>query len=208
MLEAITYKAMLENIKENCASEVVVGILFCRPETLSGKSIMNSLPYYHHRSGKNIDFYIPGYGAYWNNDYLDATNVDCIDGVNWSFSNKQYVDIMTELEGNSEWRYSGESELLLVECMDCKLNFSNIMQINLDSMIRDDIIASVDLLFEKIFGMIRETDDRGIFDKAELLKELCKSNLSSIASSLPISFSNITKGKHYKHKNGSRIKYD
>lgn len=66
MLEAITYQAMLEDISRNNILEDTIGILITRPELEVGKDILSSLNYYHHASSKNVNFYLPGYGAYWH----------------------------------------------------------------------------------------------------------------------------------------------
>ena len=41
--------------------------------------------------------------------------VTTIDGVEWSYSDKMFVKFTNQLETYCKWRYSGESELLLLE---------------------------------------------------------------------------------------------
>ena len=90
MFDALTYQIMLDEIDRNVRKKGVIndtiGILITRPELPTGKDILNSLDYYHFRTGKSINFYLPGYGAYWNNDYPDGKIVTTVDDVNWSFS--------------------------------------------------------------------------------------------------------------------------
>lgn len=64
MLEAITYQNMLRDISSNQIKNDTIGILITRPDLEAGKSILNSLNYYHYLSGNNVNFYLPGYGAY------------------------------------------------------------------------------------------------------------------------------------------------
>ena len=115
MLEAITYQAMLEDISRNNILEDTIGILITRPELEVGKDILSSLNYYHHASSKNVNFYLPGYGAYWHGTYPDGRVVTKINGVDWSFSDSMFVQFVGELQAHSSWRYSGESELLSLE---------------------------------------------------------------------------------------------
>lgn len=133
MLEAIAYGSMLENIKEHKTEQDTIGILLTRPTSKAGKDIVGTLPYYHHRSGRSINFYLPGYGAYWYGAYPDEKNVAVIDGANWSFSNQKYVEFIEALENHSKWKYSGESELLLIGYADGKLDHSKVLKFHLDA---------------------------------------------------------------------------
>lgn len=136
MYDALTYQIMLEEIKENVRRHGIlddtIGILVTRPDLPTGKDILNSLEYFHFRTGKSVNFYLPGYGAYWSHsDYPDGKVVTVMDGVNWSFSNQIFVQFVSELEEYSKWKYSGESELLLVELKNGILSYENMMQFHL-----------------------------------------------------------------------------
>ena len=156
MYEALTYQIMLEDISDNINKYGIlndtIGILVTRPDLPSGKSILNSLEYFHFRTGKTLNFYLAGYGAYWpNSEYPDGKIVSVIDGVNWSFSNQKFVQFISELEKYSKWSYSGESELLLIELKNGILSYKNVMLFHLDNMIRDNVIQSIHLFFEQLF---------------------------------------------------------
>ena len=56
MLEAVTYQGMLRDISDNRVKEDIIGILITRPDLEVGKSILCSLNYYHHLTGKKINF--------------------------------------------------------------------------------------------------------------------------------------------------------
>ena len=114
MYEALTYQGMLEEIAYN----------------VRNKNIMNdSLEYFHFRTGKTINFYLPGYGAYWpRTEYSDRKEVVEIDGVKWFFSNEKFVQYIEDLEKYSKWEYSGESELLLIELKEGKLSYKCMLQ--------------------------------------------------------------------------------
>jgi len=91
---------------------------------------MGSLNYYHHLSGKNINFYLPGYGAYWYGSYPDGQVVAKINGVEWSYSDQMFIDFINDLETYSKWRYSGETELLMLEYKEGKLSFDDVVFVN------------------------------------------------------------------------------
>ena len=76
-------KDISENVREKRMLNDSIGILITRPELPTGKSIIDSLEYFHFRTGKSVNFYLPGYGVYWSKlDYPDGKVVTVIEGVN------------------------------------------------------------------------------------------------------------------------------
>lgn len=163
MYEALTYQGMLEEIAYNVRNKNImndtIGILVTRPDLPTGKEILNSLEYFHFRTGKTINFYLPGYGAYWaRTEYSDRKEVVEIDGVKWFFSNEKFVQYIEDLEKYSKWEYSGESELLLIELKEGKLSYKCMLQFYLDNMIRDGVIVSIHQFFEKVMRICSQTN--------------------------------------------------
>lgn len=157
MIDAITYQRMLEKLEESNMSEGIVGFLFTRPDLVTGKSIMGSLSYYHHATRENIDFFLPGYGAYWPLDlYEDKIEVTQIEHIRWLFSSKAFTDFAYEFEDMTGWEYSGESELLLIPYDDGKLDFSDRMSFLIDQMIKDNVISSISSFFTHIARVARK----------------------------------------------------
>lgn len=197
MLEAITYDSMLKNIKENMIKTDTIGILLTRPGSKTGQDIIESLPYYHHRSGKNINFYLPGYGAYWYGRYPDEKNVIEIDQITWSFSNKEYVDFIKAMEKNSRWEYSGESELLLLEYQEGKIDYSKVLRFHLDAMLRDSVILSINIFFESLFRQASKKRSTIQISNISGLKLLMQIALDSILDELPSFFKGVIKKEPY-----------
>lgn len=162
MSDALTYQEMLRNIARNSERYGIendtIGILFTRPDLETGRDILNSLEYYHFRTGKSINFYLPGYGAYWDDTYPDRKVVTEVDGVKWYFSNEMFVRFEENVERYSSWRYSGESKLLLLEYKNHRISFENIMQFYLDQMLRDKIIFSIHNFFEQLFRLCKNKE--------------------------------------------------
>ena len=161
MFDALTYQEMLKEIKKNSEkygiTDDVVAILITRPDLASGKDILNSLEYYHFRTGHSINFYLPGYGAYWTEEeYPDGKVVTEIAGVKWSFSNQRFVEFIEDMEKYSKWRYSGESDLIFAEVKNGRLSYERAMEFHLDNMLRDKAIISVNQFFEKIVRIGQE----------------------------------------------------
>lgn len=161
MFDALTYQEMLKEIKKNSEkygiTDDVVAILITRPDLATGKDILNSLEYYHFRTGHSINFYLPGYGAYWTEEeYPDGKVVTEIASVKWSFSNQRFVEFIEDMDKYSKWRYSGESDLIFAEVKNGRLSYERAMEFHLDNMLRDKAIISVNQFFEKIVRIGQE----------------------------------------------------
>lgn len=198
VIEAITYDAMLENIKVKEKEKNTLGILLTRPASKAGKDIVETLSYYHHRSGQNMNFYLPGYGAYWYKTYPDEKDVAVIDGAQWSFSNQKYVEFIETLEEHSKWKYSGESELLLIEYVNGRLDYSAVLKFHLDAMLRDEAIPSINVFFENIFRYASNQKNITQISNMTGLKALGHITIDCILEELPNFFGGvIKKERHY-----------
>lgn len=195
MIDTLTYQIMLEEINRNAREEGVlndsIGILITRPELPTGKDILNSLEYYHFRTGKSVNFYLPGYGAYWNSDYPDSKVVTTIDNVNWLFSNQMFALFIEDLEKNSKWQYSGESELLLVDLKEGTLSYEKMMQFYLDKMIRDGVIYSVDQFFEDLFRICKDKDSLNQISNAFGMNKAKQVSIDALLDKLPLGLGNV-----------------
>lgn len=156
MLEAISYENLIEDLKRKGQTEKAVGILLGNPNCEFVKNnIINKIQYYHHRSGKAIDFYFPGYGAYWNDRIADGETICEINRTEWSFSNEKFNDFIVELENRSKWEYSGETELIILNYKNGELDFSEVLVFWLDRLVKEEVIYSPSNFFESIFKLFK-----------------------------------------------------
>lgn len=199
MFSAITYKTMVEDIKSKELLEDSVGILLTRPDLDSGKSIIDSLNHYHHLTGNNINFYLPGYGAYWNSEiYPDMREVTIIDGINWLFSDKAFVSFVTELERVSTWKYSGESELLIIPYVDKNLDFSKVVRFHLDAMLKDSAITSISSFMTNLNRVVQQNRSLPAISVKGIAKSVTKNIIEEILDKMPSYVSKVLKsGRHY-----------
>lgn len=202
MYEALTYQIMLEEISRNAKQYGIlndsIGILITRPDLPTGKTILDSLEYFHFRTGKSVNFYLPGYGAYWpKSDYPDGKVVTVIQGVNWSFSNEMFAKFISELEKYSKWQYSGESELLLVELKNGILSYEGMMQFHLDNMIRDGVINSVHQFFEQVFRMCSDKETLNQISNAFGVDKLKQISKEKILEKLPLDLGKVFMQEKY-----------
>lgn len=157
MIEAVSLKSISKHIQSNHRNGKIVGILFCQPDSPLGKEeIVPSLNYFHHYSGKSIDFYCVGYGAYWPPG-TPAEKVITIDCTEWLFSSREFSTMVKDLEMKTSWKYSGETELILLDTnlsAPDKLDFQSAIVCNLEEMRRDKAFSSVRSFFQNIFNNV------------------------------------------------------
>ena len=202
MFEALTYQIMLREISENVEKYGIlddrIGILITRPDLPTGKYILDSLEYFHFRTGKSLNFYLPGYGAYWpNSEYPDGKVVTTIDGVNWSFSNQMFAQFISELETYSKWSYSGESELLLIELNNGILSYKNVMVFHLDNMIRDNVIKSIYSFFEQLFRICLDKETLDQISNSLGYNKLRQLSKKKTLNSFPFGLGNVFMQEKY-----------
>jgi hypothetical protein len=166
----------------------LVGILLCHPGSPLAKSeILSHLPYFHVRSGDAIDFFCAGYGAYWPPEYYaDQAPVARIQDQEWLFSDIAFNEVIEELEIESKWKYSGETELLLIPAMktsDGHISFvyETTGVFNLEKMANDKAFTSVRAFFGDIIRFAKSnssndpswvfSDRKGLEVAARVLKE-------------------------------------
>ena len=159
MVEAISFDVMMQDLKERHGDEstVTVGILIGNANCdFMKKYILSKINQYHHRSNDYIDFYFPGYGAYWGG-YFGAEEIVCkVNGVDWLYSDKLLFDFINILEAKSKYKYSGETDLILINYKNGELDFSEVMVFWLDRMHSDGVIYSPANFFEVVFRMFKD----------------------------------------------------
>ncbi len=198
-------------VRENRNTKLV-GLLFAHPNApISKNEIVNHLNHFHHRSGEAVDFFCVGYGAYWPKDqYPDQIKATCIDGVDWFYSDKAFSKVVDELESETKWTYSGETELLLItarKSSDGKtsLDYGTAVVCNLEAMLKDKAFSSVRSFFEGVFRFAKQntasneawglSDERGLLVGKSAIKE-------AVLSLLPKTLRDSYKqAEHYAVKN-------
>lgn len=202
MINALTYEEMIKKINENYIERGLrndyIGVFVTRPDLESGKSILNSLNYFHHLTGPSINFYLPGFGAYWGDNYPDKKVVAIINETEWYFSDEQFVKFTKKLERNSKWIYLGESELILLPLIEGKIDFQKILIFYLDDMLRDGAIKSVSAFFQQLSRLFESKSTLSEIKSALRKDNFIESIKEAIVKNLPHSIGDIiTKEKYF-----------
>jgi hypothetical protein len=158
----------------------MLGLLFARPGVkLAKEQVFPNLQYFHKRSGRHIDFFCAGVAKgemriadhqFGEHDYVRVTSVDSdyhklsdYDRVSpYLYSDSAFVDFCEEVEAKSTWRYSGETDLLLMDCEIARggaaVDFSQVVALNLDELVRAGVVSSITALFETIVRQVQPTN--------------------------------------------------
>ena len=164
--------------------------------------VIQRIEYLNNRTGKTLHFYCAGYGAY-QPDIADTEKLNTNftynpNGIPWTFSQKQFADFVDDLEKESNWTYSGNTEIIILENQE---NFKNCIVLKIDEMIKDNIIGSVNEIIEALIQYSRKNDSIQKISLMEIGKVTGEETVKGILSLLPKPFEYLwniwNKGKHY-----------
>ena len=153
MFAASTYEEIV-SIERKIENQEVVVFLFVKPNDQAALDIIKEFEYIHYNSGKYCSIYAIGY----TDDFTKKNNrnyrkVSSVLDSDWYFSNKAFVEFKNALEGRIGWKYSGETEVLVLQNNPGKidpLNFQNYIAIDINKGIREGYIDSFQLFMETL----------------------------------------------------------
>ena len=145
--DIIEYERLIEN------QEIVV-LLFVRPTNQDAIDIIREFEYIHYNSSKYCSIYAVGY----SNDFQKRSDTHykkiCeILNSDWYFSSKAFVEFKDNLEKRIKWKYSGETEILVLQNNPGKydpLNFINYVAIDVNKGLKEGYIDSFQRFMESL----------------------------------------------------------
>ena len=207
MLPAPTLQDVLDqkNRKENALGWILLAPTFTR---VGKEGIIPRLGYLNDRSGRDVHFYCAGYGGYWHPsrfpDMEDLGEIRYENGcvIPWAFSQKVFASFVDELERSTSWRYSGESDLIL---LGSEIDFKDCLVYDIEAMIEDGAIRRSSELFEAIIQYSRArrpTKSAHDLSDRKGIKLFAEETASAVLSLLPKPAQALWKrGKHYAIRN-------
>lgn len=133
-----------------------LGLIFGRPTCkIFRDELLPDRGYYNLRSGANIEFFYMGY-ANPDAEYLSVGHFDDND-----FSETFFVSAVEDFEERTSWRYSGQSDLILLNSFftpkqAVRLDFRNVFAIQLEDAVDSRLIKSGKALLEDVMRTSRE----------------------------------------------------
>jgi hypothetical protein len=197
----------------------LIGLLFAPPSTKVGKEMLiPRLAYLDERSGQFIHFFCAGYAGYGNEqehgEIICTLRYEGGTVIPWRYSDRYFARFVTEVEGATSWKYSGESDLIIVGpefkfSGDApEITFSESLVLNIEAMLRDEAIYSAAELFESIMAYARHLEWSArleAFSNREGAKLLGDTAATTILEFLPRPAKTIwKKGLHYRVQNLAR----
>lgn len=145
--DIIEYERLIEN------QEIVV-LLFVRPTNQDAIDIIREFEYLHYNSSRYCSIYAVGY----SNDFQKQSDTHyrkiCeILNSDWYFSSKAFVEFKDNLEKRIKWKYSGETEILVLQNNPGKydpLNFINYVAIDVNKGLKEGYIDSFQRFMESL----------------------------------------------------------
>lgn len=145
--EIIEYERLIEN------QEIVV-LLFVKPTSQDAVDIIREFEYIHYNSSKYCSIYAIGY----SNDFQKQSDTHYrkiyeILNSDWYFSSKAFVEFKDNLEKRIKWKYSGETEILVLQNNPGKhdpLNFTNYIAIDVNKGLKEGYIDSFQRFMESL----------------------------------------------------------
>jgi len=203
MLEAPDLKAVRNDMLQH--PETICCILLApKFSKLGFENIVLRFGYLDYRTGEDIHFYCAGYGGYWSKksvpDMVDIGVGKYVGGteIPWAFSQKLFATFVDELEKETSWKYSGDSEIII---LDPKVGFSGCIIFKLDTMIKDGIINNPGELFEALIQHARNHRGVNKFSLKGIERISGEETVKAVLALLPKPFENLwnvwKKGKHY-----------
>jgi hypothetical protein len=188
----VIIKAMRDRYGKDTNSHVI-GILIANPnKTFVKDEILNNIEYADTRSGLYIDFFFAGYSSSDTHDEQQII-IKAPNGKKWYFNFKIFNDFINQLEKISKWKYSGETEFLLLEFKQNELHFDKVISIWLDKAVKEGNIYSASSLFEDIYRIARARNETNKFSDALAVGTIKGSIFDFICSFLHESLKNIVK---------------
>ncbi len=153
MFAASTYDEIIEYERQIENQEIVV-LLFVKPTSQDAVDIIREFEYIHYNSSKYCSIYAVGY----SNDFQKQSDTHYrkiyeILNSDWYFSSKAFVEFKDNLEKRIKWKYSGETEILVLKNNPGKhdpLNFTNYIAIDVNKGLKEGYIDSFQRFMESL----------------------------------------------------------
>ena len=150
MFAVSTYEE-IEQAERNIENHEIVVFLFARP---TNTDVLREFEYIHYNSAKYCSIYAIGYTddpeKQKDETYKEA---DVFIIHKWFFSTQAFIQFKEKLQDRIKWKYSGETEILILQNNPGKpnvLNFQNYVAIDINKGLREGYIDSFQSFMEAL----------------------------------------------------------
>lgn len=163
------YERLVHEIKrrENSEIPITFGLLIADyRQQLNRDYILNYIDRFNYKSGKYINFYLPGY---FEEDTYGSQQIVKIKDKNYYFYDEKYMEFLYKLEIDFDIEYIYNPRLILIEYE--RGNFKNAKKIIIELDNKGTDIKKTGELFETIFDIAKRNVNIKDFSKALTLHE-------------------------------------
>ena len=175
----------------------ILCLFWIRPYTDSGSKIIDKLNYYHFCSGDKLNFFLPGYMDKEDEEYSYYSKSVKVDKKDWYYSDEVFNVVKEHIKSISKWEYSGNSEIMLIQCEGNEMKFDKVLIFNLDQMLKDNVIDSFDTFIERFFDEIKDKNNIDEVSNALGKKTGIELLLDILINKLPIKLGDFYKKEKY-----------
>lgn len=139
----------------------LIALVFTNHKSKIGKEIFDQIDTFNASSENFIDFYFAGYTDK-KLDNENLINMQKIDQKKWNYDPESFVSFRKDWEKKSTWKYSGESDLILITAYlnngMVVFDYDTAMICNLQDMLEEKKIKSIGSFFQDIFRYAEENE--------------------------------------------------
>lgn len=159
--------------RKNLGTRHAIFLLLVKPSDNNSTDIINQFNYYHFASRRYCSIYAPGYSlVHFPNGY-DNQSAAFVEGREWFYSDRCFVEFQVELEKRLKWRYCGEPEIIILQSARGKhsaLDFTNYVSLDVMRGLREGYIDSFSRLMQELINASKsEVEAKAVLNKAKKL---------------------------------------
>lgn len=192
------YERLVHEIKrrENSEIPITFGLLIADyRQQLNRDYILNYIDRFNYKSGKYINFYLPGY---FEEDIYGSQQIIKIKDKKYYFHDEKYMEFLDKLEIDFDLEYTYNPRLILIEYERGNFKKAKKIIIELDNEGAD--IKKTGELFETIFDIAKRNVNIKDFSKALTLHEFENGLFDRIVQIVDNKFLNEIVDNHSKVK--------
>ena len=168
-------------------------LLVVKPSDEHSSDLIAQFNYYHYLSADYCTIFAAGYSSHpFSSEYTDAVHVCTVDGVEWWYSDRCFVEFIQQLSERTSWEYCGEIEVLVLQDSHgkhSKLDFRNYVALDFCRGLREGYMDSIPRFMQSLIkASENETSAKRVIGKATRLSpsEVAKSAISDIAKTMKV----------------------
>jgi len=157
---AVNTYGEIEKNEKNLNDRHIIVLLFVRPSLAGAEKVIAEFNYLHHNSREYCSIYAVGYSNdVHEKSYNDYQTIKGVNGENWYYSDRAFVDFKDKLESRLKWKYSGDIELIILQSNpegSKILNFENYLAVDVNYGIKNAYIESFPRFMESLIRISKK----------------------------------------------------